>query len=69
MHFGDRPLRFVLDDFDLNAVEAAAWLAMAGWVLYLGEQRGRAVLRFSGTIMFGAATIFAVGRQAITLTR
>ena len=65
--FGDRPLRFVLDDFDLNAVEAAAWLAMAGWVLYLGEQRGRAVLRFSGTIMFGAATIFAVGWQAITL--
>ena len=65
---GDRPLRFVLDDFDLNAVEAAAWLAMAGWVLYLGERRGRAVLRSSGTIMFGAATIFAVGWQAIILS-
>ena len=46
--FGDRSLRFVLDDFDLNAVETVAWLAMAGWLLHLGERRDRAVLRWSG---------------------
>ena len=40
---------------------------MAGWLLHLGERRDRAVLRWSGIIMFGAATIFAVGWQAIIL--
>ncbi len=65
---GERPLRFVLDDFDLNAVETAAWLAMSSWLLYLGERRQRAVLRWSGTIMLAAATLFAVGWQAIILS-
>jgi uncharacterized membrane protein len=41
----DRPLRFVLDDFALNAVESIAWLAMAGWLLHLGERHDRVVLR------------------------
>ena len=63
----DRPLRFVLDDFGLNAVETIAWLAMAGWLLHLGERRDRAVLRWSGVIMFVIATVFAVGWQAIFL--
>ena len=64
---GDRPLRFVLDDFALNAVETTAWLAMAGWLLYLGERRDRVVLRWSGVILFAVATVFAVGWQAIFL--
>ncbi|MBV8504581.1 MAG: DUF2339 domain-containing protein [Alphaproteobacteria bacterium] len=63
----DRPLRFALDDFDLNAVETIAWLAMAGWLLYLGERRDRVVLRWSGVILFASATVFAVGWQAIFL--
>jgi uncharacterized membrane protein len=66
--FGDRSLHFVLDNFDLNAIEAVAWLAMAGWLLHLGERRERAVLRWSGIIIFGLATIFAVGWQAIILS-
>ena len=65
---GDRPLRFVLDDFELNAAEMAAWLAMAGWLLYLDERRRRVVLRWSGILLFGAATIFGVGCQAIILS-
>jgi uncharacterized membrane protein len=65
--FGERDLRFVLDNFDLNAMETAAWLAIAGILLYLGERRDRSVLRWSGIIMFGAATVFAVGWQAIVL--
>jgi uncharacterized membrane protein len=63
----DRPLRFVLDDFALNAVETIAWLAMAGWLLHLGERRDRVVLRWSGVIIFVIATVFAVGCQAIFL--
>jgi uncharacterized membrane protein len=63
----DRPLRFVLDDFALNAVETIAWLAMAGWLLHLGERRDRVVLRWSGVILFAVATVFAVGWQAIFL--
>jgi uncharacterized membrane protein len=63
----DRPLRFVLDDFALNAVETIAWLAMAGWLLHLGERRDRVVLRWSGVILFAIATVFAVGWQAIFL--
>jgi uncharacterized membrane protein len=64
---GDRPLRFALDDFALNAVETIAWLAMAGWLLRLGERRDRMVLRCSGVILFAIATLFAVGWQAIFL--
>src|SRR5271168_80285 len=63
----DRPVRFVLDDFALNAVETIAWLAMAGWLLHLGERRDRVVLRWSGVILFAIATVFAVGWQAIFL--
>jgi uncharacterized membrane protein len=63
----DRPLRLVLDDFALNAVETIAWLAMAGWLLHLGERRDRVVLRWSGVILFALATVFAVGWQAIFL--
>ena len=63
----DRPLRFALDDFALNAVETIAWLVMAGWLLHLGERRDRAVLRWSGVILFAIATVFAVGWQAIFL--
>jgi uncharacterized membrane protein len=63
----DRPLRFVLDDFVLNAVETTAWLAMAGWLLHLGERRDRVVLRWSGTILFAIASAFAAGWQAIFL--
>jgi uncharacterized membrane protein len=63
----DRPLRFVLDDFALNAVESIAWLAMAGWLLHLGERHDRVVLRWSGVILFAIATVFAVGWQAIFL--
>jgi hypothetical protein len=63
----DRPLRFVLDDFALNAVESIAWLAMAGWVLHLGERHDRVVLRWSGVILFAIATVFTVGWQAIFL--
>jgi uncharacterized membrane protein len=63
----DRPLRFVLDNFALNAVETIAWLAMAGWLLHLGERRNRIVLRWSGVILFAIATVFAVGWQAIFL--
>ncbi len=63
----DRPLRFALDNFDLNAVETIAWLVMAGWLLHLGERRDRAVLRWSGVILFAIATIFGVGWQAIFL--
>ncbi len=36
--------------------------------MYLGGRRGRPVLRWSGIIMFGAATVFAVGWQAIVLS-
>ena len=67
MRSSDRPLRFVLDDFALNAVETIAWLAMAGWLLHLGERRDRVVLRWSGIILFAVATVFAVGWQAIFL--
>ena len=63
----DRPLRFVLDDFALNAVETIAWLAMASWLLRLGERRDRVVLRWSGVILFAVATVFAVGWQALFL--
>jgi hypothetical protein len=63
----DRPLRFVLDDFALNAVETIAWLAMAGWLLHLGERRDRVVLRWSGVVLFAIATVFEVGWQAIFL--
>jgi uncharacterized membrane protein len=63
----DRPLRLVLDDFALNAVETIAWLAMAGWLLHFGERRDRVVLRWSGVILFALATVFAVGWQAIFL--
>jgi uncharacterized membrane protein len=63
----DRPLRFVLDNFALNAAETIAWLAMAGWLLHLGERRDRVVLRWSGVILFAVATVFAVGWQAIFL--
>jgi uncharacterized membrane protein len=63
----DRPLRFVLDDFALNAVESIAWLAMAGWLLHLGERHDRVVLRWSGVILSAIATVFAVGWQAIFL--
>jgi uncharacterized membrane protein len=63
----DRPLRFVLDDFALNAVETIAWLAMASWLLQLGERRDRVVLRWSGVILFAVVTVFAVGWQAIFL--
>jgi hypothetical protein len=28
----ERPLRFALDNFELNAMETAAWLAMAAWL-------------------------------------
>jgi uncharacterized membrane protein len=63
----DRPLRFTLDDFALNAVETIAWLAMAGWLLHLGERRDRVVLRWSGVALFAIATVFAVGWQAIFL--
>ena len=65
---GDGRQHFVLDNFDLNAAETAAWLAMAGALMYLGGRRGRPVLRWSGIIMFGAATVFAVGGQAILLS-
>jgi uncharacterized membrane protein len=63
----DRPLRFTLDDFAINAVETIAWLAMAGWLLHLGERRDRVVLRWSGVALFAIATVFAVGWQAIFL--
>jgi uncharacterized membrane protein len=63
----DRPLRFELDNFPLNAVETIAWLAMAWWLLHLGERRDRVVLRWSGVIIFVIATIFAVGWQGIFL--
>ena len=63
----DRPLRFTLDDFALNAVETIAWLVMAGWLLHLGARRDRVVLRWSGIILFATATVFAVGWQAIFL--
>jgi uncharacterized membrane protein len=63
----DRPLRFALDNFELNAVETAAWLAMAAWLLHLGERRGRAVLRGSGIVLFVGATIVAIGLQAFLL--
>lgn len=63
----DRQLRFALDDFDLNAVETIAWLVMTGRLLHLGERRDRAVLRWSGIILFATATVFAVGWQAIFL--
>jgi uncharacterized membrane protein len=64
---GDRPLRFALDDFALNAVETIAWLAMASWLLHLGDRRDRIVLRWSGVILFGITTLFAVAWQAIFL--
>jgi uncharacterized membrane protein len=63
----DRPLRFALDNFALNAVETIAWLAMAGWLLHLGERRDRVVLRWSGVILFAVTTVFAVAWQAIFL--
>ena len=63
----DRPRGFMLYDFALNAVETIAWLAMAGWLLHLGERRDRVVLRWSGVILFVIATVFAVGWQAIFL--
>jgi uncharacterized membrane protein len=63
----DRSLRFTLDNFALNAVETIAWLAMAGWLLRLGERRDRVVLRWSGVVLFAIATVFAVGWQAIFL--
>jgi uncharacterized membrane protein len=63
----DRPFRFELDDFNLNAVETIAWLLMVGWLLHLGERRDRVVLRGSGVILFAVATVFAVGWQAIFL--
>jgi uncharacterized membrane protein len=63
----DRPLRCVLDNFALNAAETIAWLAMAGWLLHLGERRDRVVLRWSGVILFAVATVFAVGWQAVFL--
>ena len=63
----DRPLRFALDNFELNAVETITWLAMAGWLLFLGERRNRIVLRWSGVILFAIASVFAVVWQAIFL--
>ena len=63
----DRPLRFELDNFALNAVETIAWIVMAGWLLHIGERRDRVVLRWSGVILFAVATVFAVGWQAIFL--
>jgi uncharacterized membrane protein len=48
-------------------VETMAWLAMSAWLLHLGERRDRAVLRWSGTVLFTIATLFAVGWQAIFL--
>src|ERR1700730_10989428 len=64
----ERPLRFALDNFELNAMETAAWLAMAAWLLHLGRRRGRAVLSWSGIVLFGCATLFAVGWQAIIIS-
>jgi uncharacterized membrane protein len=63
----DRPLRFVLDNFALNALETTACIVMAGWLLHIGERRDRVVLRWSGVILFAVATVFAVGWQAIFL--
>jgi len=64
----ERPLRFALDNFELNAMETAAWLAMAAWLLHLGRRRGRAVLSWSGIVLFGCATLFAVGWQAVIIS-
>jgi uncharacterized membrane protein len=66
--FGDGQPRFVLDNFDLNATETTAWLGFAGFLLYLGERRGRSVLRWSGIIIFAAATFSAAVWQAIVLS-
>ena len=62
-----RPLHFALDNFELNAVETIAWLAMAGWLLDFGQRRDRTVLRWSGVILFGLASVVAVGWQGMFL--
>ena len=36
--------------------------------LHLGRRRGRAVLSWSGIVLFGCATLFAVGWQAIIIS-
>jgi uncharacterized membrane protein len=64
----ERPLRFALDNFELNAMETSAWLAVAAWLLHLGRSRRRAVLSWSGIVLFGCATLFAVGWQAIIIS-
>jgi len=64
----ERPLRFALDNFELNAMETAAWLAIAAWLLHLGRSRRRAVLCWSGIVLSGCATLFAVGWQAIIIS-
>jgi uncharacterized membrane protein len=52
-------------DLGRDAAQTLLWLAMAAFLLWLGERRGRPVLNWGGIILFGLATIQAALWQAI----
>jgi len=54
-----------LDDLGRDAAQTLLWLALAGYLLWLGERRRRPVLRWGGIILFGLASAQAVLWQAL----
>ncbi len=54
-----------LGDLGRDAAQTLLWLALAAFLLWLGERRRRPVLRWGGIILFGLATVEAVLWQAL----
>ena len=54
-----------LGDLGRDAAQTLLWLALAAFLLWIGERRGRPVLRWGGIILFGLATVEAVLWQAL----
>ena len=52
-------------DLGRDATQTLLWLALAAFLLWLGERRRREVLRWGGIILFGLATVQAALWQAV----
>jgi uncharacterized membrane protein len=54
-----------LTDLGRDATQTLLWLALAMFLSWLGERRGREVLKWGGIILFALATLQAVIWQAV----
>ena len=54
-----------LADLGKDALSPLLWLSLGGFALWLGERRARPVLRWSGVILFGLATVQVVVWQVL----